>query len=444
MSEAPRENPNVQRAVSFFTQEGFSRLLALVRQKYVEQGQVGGQVVLEESTPQERREIASFLGKPAYPPGLLKLRLRDLDTALRQSGFACTLPELLAASFPASSLITRPQHRAARAAHHETFKTTLKELTAHLPSEGRGRTWLEDGVHGLTWLFSRAKNAEHGEQERQLTTIRYVARILDELPGREAPQRLALFAQRTSGDPHMLDPNRAAGRLLLLALHDLTEHSAPLPAQDREAELRLYADVGLQVDTISSSVAVFHLGGAVSMDSTPDPLLTAAGARVLLLPLRQILAWHSAWPATTNTYIIENPQVFEEMSDRLSNTQRPPTLICTAGWPSVAATALLDLLVVASPDHHFYYSGDFDLKGLQIAAHLLARYTERLSPWHIDPEAYMLALQAGGLAAPTGELAQLKTLPSLFAPVVSKMQEQGQWAYQEGITHLLTPAPDPL
>ncbi|GHO76706.1 hypothetical protein KSD_44770 [Ktedonobacter sp. SOSP1-85] len=437
MEQNKRDQANVQRAVVFFTQAGLSRLLARLRDKYLELGQVGGQIMLEESTPQERREIASFLGKPPSSGPTLKVRASDVDNALRRSGFACTLPELLAAFFPASALVTRHQRRATQTAYQQAFRDALDALRASLPEAARGRAWLTEGTHGQEWLFSRYKNARPEEQARQLEIIGYIARILDQLSGEAMPQRLALFAQQTSGDPHMLDPNRAAGRLLLLALGDLT-HTPLQPGLNREDALRLYMEVGLQVDTISSYVVAFNLASASFQDGTPDPMIAAAGERILPLTLRQLWDWGRVQAATRDIYIIENPQVFEEIIDNQPSTTQAPTIICTAGWPSVAALTLLDKLISATPDSRFHYSGDFDLKGLQIAAHFLDRYPDHCTLWHIDPAAYMLALQVGGVLAPAHELAQLKALPTIFAPLVQALQTHQQWAYQEGIVHLLT------
>lgn len=478
-------NSNVQKAVTFFQQAGLSRLLAKLREKYIELGQVGGQVLLADSTAGERREIASFLGKPPYRDAALKVRLGDVDKALRQSGFDCTLPDVLTAFFPDRPLVTRPQQRTARAMQQADFRAALLAIATTLPEASRGRQWLSQGLHGQEWLFSRYKNASVEEQQRQLALVSYIGNVLNQLPGTDKPERLALFAQRTSGDPHALDPNRSAGRLLLLALNDFpveanqhTQSTSPdaFTPQDRAHELRLYNDVGLLVDTISSNVAVFNLVGAFFSDGTPDPFVQAAGRRVLLLPLRQLLEWQSVLPtpqpeadltSTTDIYVFENPQVFEEViasaedskhvplthaynaatasSSRIQGMKKAalhvykevPTLVCTAGWPSMAALKLLDLLLARSPATTLHYSGDFDLKGLQIAASLLARYPGRCQPWHFDPDSYTIALQSGGMSARTSELALLHALPDVFAPLVTIMQEQKQWAYQEGITSLL-------
>src|SRR5437660_7380133 len=102
-------------------QAGLSRLLTKLREKYIEVGQVGGQIVLEDSTPGERRELASFLGKAPYREANIKVKLVDVDNALRESGFACTLPELLTAFFPDQPLVTRQARREARTHHQADF-----------------------------------------------------------------------------------------------------------------------------------------------------------------------------------------------------------------------------------------------------------------------------------------------------------------------------------
>nr|MDQ2717769.1 TIGR02679 domain-containing protein [Chloroflexota bacterium] len=299
--------PDVQRAVVFFRQAGLARLLEKLRARYIQLGRVGGLVVLENTTPGERREIASLLGRPVQHEGDLKVKLVTFEAALLHSRFACTLPNLLSAFFPDRPLVTRPEQQAAHAAHQERFRATLSAIITKLPEASRGRRWLQQGAHGQDWLFARSKNESSAEQERQLDLARYIAGALNQLPVPGTHERLALFAQRTSGDPHMLDPDHAAGRLFLLALGDLAQDEAALPVEntplDRAQALRLYAYAGLLVDTLSSSVAVFNLAGATYLAGLPDPLPEAAGPRVLLLPLRQVLAWRSAQPASNTIYI---------------------------------------------------------------------------------------------------------------------------------------------
>jgi uncharacterized protein (TIGR02679 family) len=432
----------VQKAVLYFTQAKLHRLVAKLREKYIEIGRVGGQVLLENTTLSERREIASFLARAPYAESSFKIKLSDIEKALRHS-FNCGIYELLLAFFPDQPLVTRKAKREAHTLHQNNFRTNLIGIASTLQEGSQGKYWLQYGQHGQEWIYSRFKNAPGDEQEQQLKLVRYIANVLDQLPKPDAPERLALFAQRTCGDPHALDPNMAAGRLLLLALNDLDRGqevgSVQLTKtpQDREQEIRLYKDAGLLVDTVSSSVAVFNLASAVYHNDRFDPLVQSAGKRVLLLPMRQLLVWKRLTPAGTKIYMFENPQVFEEVIAALEFTRSLPTLVCISGWPSAAALRLLDKLLEESPDNCLYYSGDFDIKGLQIASYLSARYPVRCQLWHLNVTSYEVALQMDRIEARESELKMLNTLPDAFKPLVAKMQEKRKWAFQEGIVELL-------
>ena len=183
----------VQRAVDFFRKAELDCLLLKLREKYIEQGQVGGQIQLTECTSRERRDIASFLSKTPYRYTIIKLKLSEMDAALQNSGFHCTLPELLEAFFPDQPLITRSQLRAVHITRQEKFRHTLEALADAQSEDTRGQYWLLKGQHGLEWLYGRYKNAGEEEQERQLTTIKHVVALVNRLPGTDSPVRFFFF-----------------------------------------------------------------------------------------------------------------------------------------------------------------------------------------------------------------------------------------------------------
>ena len=133
---------HAQRAAQFFAQAGLSRLVTKIYEKYIEVGQVGGQIVLQDCTAHERRDIASFLGKPLSTNTTVKLRLAGIDKALLHS-FQCTLPDMLRAYFPEREIVTRAEQRAIHAEHQAHFHEALAALAAELPEDSRGRCWLQ-------------------------------------------------------------------------------------------------------------------------------------------------------------------------------------------------------------------------------------------------------------------------------------------------------------
>jgi uncharacterized protein (TIGR02679 family) len=463
---APYPPPtNLERAVAFFREPVWSRLLTALYDKYTQQGDARGQVTLRACAAEEQREIARFLRQRIPPQSDVTIRLADFQTALSESGFACDLRALLAAYFPERPRITRPELREQRAATQQRFSSALAALADELPDGSAGKRWLLSGAHGSAAIFRRYKNEPLEVQEQHLGHLRVIVDALNHLPAPAAFERLSLFAQRFSGDPHFLDTQTTSGRLFLRALMDLSSLEHPAIPADSEIEsevllsnegdrstpefmhwrLLLYYDAGLLLDTISSTVAVCHLASAEDAAGQPDPFVESAGERILVLPLRQLLAWKHLMPASKDIYLFENPQVFEEVIDTLNSAaitrsgreRKPlPTLICTAGWPSVAALRLLSLLTESSPEVVLHYSGDFDLQGLRIAAHLLTRYPHHCRLWCFDPPAYLAALHHQGALLGEGERAGLQTLPADLAMLAVAMQKNGRKAYQEGILHL--------
>jgi uncharacterized protein (TIGR02679 family) len=465
--------PGALRAAAFFRQPVWARLLDIVYEKYIAQGRAGGQVVLRACTTEERREIARFLGKRLSAEETLVVRLADFQQALDASGFRCELAELLAALYPERPQVTRPDQRRQRAQAQQRFYEALSALAEDLPAGTRGQNWLLSGKHGREFLFLHHKNDEPAFQQQVLRSARHVSKALNQLPTPPTYERLSLFAQRVSGDPHLLDIQSESGRLFLYALQDLpalshaqdeseetaapTTDDAEPPSQPGELleeegfspraqnrlRLLLYYQAGLLTDTISSTVAVCRLAGARDVSGAPDPLVADAGRRVLVLPLRQLLCWQKLTPASRHVYLFENPQVFETIIDELLQRTGPgdepfwPTLVCTAGWPGVAVIRLLDLLTHTHPQTLLHYSGDFDLAGLRIAAYLQDCYRAHLRFWHLDAQAYQAALHQQGVAFANHELAALQTLPASLTPLVTAMQTHRQKAYQEGITRLL-------
>jgi len=472
--ETPMASPSgVLRAAAFFRQPVWTRLLDIVYEKYIAQGRAGGQVVLRACTGEERREIARFLGKRLSAGETLVVRLADFQQALDASGFPCKLAELLAVLYPDRPQVTRPDQRKQRAQAQQRFYEALSALSDNLPAGSRGQHWLLSGRHGRAYLFLHHKNEEPAFQQQVLQSVRHVSEALNQLPTPPAYERLALFAQRVSGDPHLLDPQSLSGRLFVYALQDLpalsqgqqeAAEATPSGTDDAETQsqsgelleeegfsphaqnrqrLLIYYRVGLLTDTISSTVAVCRLAGARDASGVPDPLVANAGRRVLVLPLRQLLTWQKLEPVSRHVYLFENPQVFETIIDELEQSAGPgdeqvwPTLVCTSGWPGVAVIRLLDLLTRTHPQTQLHYSGDFDLAGLRIAAYLQDCYHAHLRFWRLDPEAYQAALHQQGVAFAHHELAGLQTLPTSLAPLVRAMQAHKQKAYQEGITRLL-------
>lgn len=342
--------------VSYLRSRPFDRVLTAVRDRYVQKSGTNASVRV---TSEEARALAGLLGRPVRGG---RVRLDDLDAALQHSGFGCSLREALAAYF-GEPLVTRAEAAAAAEAAWQPLWAGFCAL------DRTGWVSADAGYLRSQW---------RQRPEELPVAVRLVLRALAALPAPVEP--LPVFAQRLAGDPHALDADRTAGRLLLRALG----HLNPEIAADSEAEQRsaLLAAVGLATDDVSSTVLVAGLVGE-------GVLLQAARAAgvSLALPLRTLMGWDRAQGWGGTAFVVENPAVFSGLLDALAD--RPgsarPTLVCTSGQLSLAARRLLDMLVQGGTVLH--YSGDRDAAGLAIARGLQRRYGAACRLWRMDAAA---------------------------------------------------------
>jgi uncharacterized protein (TIGR02679 family) len=375
------------------------------------------------------------------------VRLADLDRRLTESGFGCSLAEVLEAYFGEPIGSRRGEREATAVATRklrESWQAAFLAVAAELPADARGRRWIEDAPHGVDWLTRRYGAEPSGQQQYRLNMVRVVALALTLLP-LDPPRRLAILATDLTGDPHALDASGELGRLFLVGLLDL--HGASLDLANTPSERlsagerrQLYARAGILTETISPTVAAYNLVAATRLDGSVDPLFAQGRPALRVLALRQLLGLHAVNAASSDVYVVENPVVFEDLLDRLESattTQRAPTVVCTSGWPSNAGWRLLDLIQAADPAVRFHYSGDFDLAGLRIAGAVQLRFPEAFRPWRLGAADYRVADREGGVAATPEDLAQLASLEPLFPDLVAAMSETGRWAYQEAIVQML-------
>lgn len=454
MTEQPVLQPSEggTRSAAYFRERGLTRLVAELERAFYRNGRPVGLAVLADASEGEHDALAGLTGRKSAR-GPLRVRLADLDRCLRSSGFGCSLEELLAA-WSGAPLKTRAAERATaeseRARRCEGWREMLEGVAAQYPPESLAGRWLDSGAHGLPWLLSRFERLNLFSLDEKRVQLRLVADALDRLPLPE-PRRLAVFANELAGDPHTFDFGTEAGRLLTTALVDLfgldlfgKELGLASPRAKRlsaGARRQLYERVGVFPEGVSSTVAVYGLAEATRCDGEPDMLLAGSRPDVLVLPLRRLLGWKRASPGGPEVYVVENPTVFEDLVDALDGAiargEHPPVVVCTAGWPSLAAWRLLDLLVAGRPNCVLHYSGDFDLGGLRIAAAVRGRQAERFRPWRMDPESYHTALRGESGAMSEGELRQLAALRSALPQLVEAMLATGRSAYQEAIESFL-------
>jgi uncharacterized protein (TIGR02679 family) len=197
--------------------------------------------------------------------------------------------------------------------------------------------------------------------------------VLDVLPAEPLVERAVLSARLFGGDAHMLDPDTKVERLV----RGLLQRLDGMPGERSVRELWL--DWGVETDPLSSTVLTLNL--AAAPDTPLGMALSAMRGSHMVLTLAQLEASDVAWRGE-DVFVCENPTVVRAAQRALGTACRP--LVCTGGWPSAAASALLAQLRSrgAALRHH----GDFDWDGLAIHQALVRDAS--VVPWRYDADAY--------------------------------------------------------
>lgn len=124
-------------------------------------------------------------------------------------------------------------------------------------------------------------------------------------------------------------------------------------------------------------------------------------------------------------YVIENPAVFAYCIQKYPNH----TFLCGNGQLRLAVLKTLDLFPM---DTIFYYAGDYDPEGLQIAERLRERYGERVQFWNYSEANYKKYLSS--VTVSDSRLAILENIRSAeLQGIIKAMKAEKKAAYQESM-----------
>lgn len=437
-------------------QPGFDQLLAAFRQKYESLGRVGGSVSIATYEDEEVEHIALFMGM--FPHHLRQKNKVDLQAFERRLGatkFAgITLLELLCQYFGTEIVSKREQRQRLHnlsTKRIEKWKRQYEHIDfwfQHLAGHPPDTQWIWRLIH-------------QGELEEE---VALVARAWANLP--VDFERLPLFSQKVSGNPHTFDMTTTMGKLWLHVLHVAAGGEGPVPMQT-EAVNELLLSYRLLRDDITNYVSVANVT-AFAENGKEHPVWKAArqSSFVLNMPLRELLRVKYVGlvsnddidaSAQTNrigernkdtvvddrdnmlrtetsdtksnvantVYIVENSGVFSALLDLVPTAP----LICTHGQFKLAGLLLLDRLTEAG--YQLRYSGDFDPEGIGMAIRLKVRYGNQVELWRMSVDDYIASTPTTPLNERIKKLAALKGAG--YDELVEAVEREGLAGYQEGI-----------
>lgn len=352
----------------FQSRPGYRRILSEILKKYQRFGRPAGTIRLDDATPEECDAARGLFGRPFSPP--LRFQTTQFEAAIQDSPYqGASLKEVLELYFD-TEIRTRHELRQTQDRHFSALLALASERAEPMAS----RRWLQAlaDKQGCGYALLRREAAKNpdGAQLGLLQACQCFDRLEQHTQG---AIRLAVLSAQGTSNPHALGGESLCGKLFLDLL---AFRSGQKPPENAEQRTCLYYENGILCDSISSQVTQVGLVLCTEREEHPAYRLFRERHEICTLSLSSLSGLTGARSPSGRAYIVENEMVFTQLCGRSAQFHSP--LICTSGQPSVAALRLLDLL--ATENTRIFYSGDFDGKGLSIAAQLCARYPERLTP----------------------------------------------------------------
>jgi uncharacterized protein (TIGR02679 family) len=330
-------------------------------------------------TEVERRAIADLLGWKELPGARVRIRLDELDRALRASKAEIGLLDAVV-------LLGGPvrNRRAERCLASVEREAMWEAARTHPRVAGRVElvAWL-DALRSSGLVGRAARAAEIAEPTLLAQAVAVAAR----LPA--AGTMLAVLASEETGDSHALDPGRALSALVLRAAAALAGWSVvPSSAAERR---RLWAAVGVACDPLSTDVLTLGLRPSGSARLARHLRESSDDGEPRRITLRELAAVTLDEPRGMWISVCENPSVVAAVADRLSFATGP--LVCLDGIPSTAALVLLRQLTASGARIRF--RADFDWAGIRIG-NIVRRQVPGAAPWRFSEADYRRTLEAVG------------------------------------------------
>lgn len=414
------DSEQISQACAFFKGNlMYDKLFRLFRKKYESLGRIGGTVPVTTFTAEELQKLGDFFGRPG--PELLRrgtISLQQFENQLQETRFhGIGLLALLEYYF-GEQIVSRKMQEQARQ------EKLVERLAGYRETYGALAFWLEyvEEQQGEMRWFIQLMMQETGEAEH---LVRMLCQAMENLP--EEAERLPMFSQRITGDPHAFDLQTDLGRLLLHMLAVAQARELVVVPVSTEEINELLQDFHLYRDDLLNFVTCANL--LAEIESGIHPVWEAAVQMqtVRIVPLREIVPLLSVWPAQGRVvYIVENSGVCSAILDQVPDA----SIVCTNGQFTLASWLLLGKLVDSG--YKLYYAGDFDPEGLLMADRLAARFGDAVRLWQMNELAYQASNPQKPLSAERLEKLQ-GVMHSGLQEVSREMRKLGKAGYQEAL-----------
>lgn len=418
----------LEQAVLYFkSKTAFDILFKQMREKYASRGNLGGKFNLSGLTPEEKSQLGGFFKQDFSRSTQVSISYPSLKKALADSRFEDLTWEEILAEYFGKTLLIKKQEREKEDVQRDAF---WKDYMSNCPNSCMA-DWLSTAMQEKNGTYRLLKTKYEHDKNGLRDLLDNLQHAFDSLPLQQGrTENIAVFAANITGNPHFFDHGELANTLLFHYIQFCFPDIEKAGLSKIEFMEKCLFHVGILKDDLSNMCLIYGVHGIKKDDGLhagiegffeeKQPMQLTLKT---LSQLKKLVLGNNE--QEKKVYVVENPAVFSYLINRYPDE----AIICSNGQLRLACYVAMELF---DKNITFYYAGDFDPEGLQIAQNLKRRYGERLILWQYQAKYYWQSLSDVAL-----EEKRLKKLEQIDLPELREIKEallkEKRAAYQEAM-----------
>lgn len=367
-----------QLAEYFKSNSGYTRLLKEIKNKYINLGEIKGNVIINNPSELERQVFSGLMKKDYSKNKSISINLKVLTKRLEDTKFqGADLKDTINEYFKEEIKTKKEKNESYEIEIEKFFETILDDNT-----NTKIYKYLQEIISSKNETYNKLKKYYNKDKEELKKALLNVCKGINNLPNEKI--RIPVFASDITGNPHGFDRNTICGKIFIMLLCYIENMKIP---RNTEELLEVYYNHNLLIDDVSNMVLCKNIKGYKKEESMHEQ---SDNKYIKHMGLESFSEYDE--PIYLNLYnlsniafleenykynevvVMENPAVFMEVAEKTKNRDFP--IVCTYGQVKLSGLILLDMLV--RQNYKIYYSGDIDPEGIQIADKLKSRYNDNL------------------------------------------------------------------
>lgn len=359
----------VKECASFFKERpSYDRLFRCLKEKYLSNTRVSGRIKIYNLSEIEQSAFGNLLGREYFTKSTLNVDVSMIKRAIDKTKFKDVELKDILFEYYGRVLVPRKVEKNIKRLQKLNYFDNLFSSYGGTPAFIWATKSFEE-KNNFYKVVSRKYNEDKELLSRELKVILDAYNIIVKMVRDKITTKSPIFSAKITLDPHAFDEGTSLNNLLTEAICDILKENKPKYAEEKAL---LFYQAGLIKDEISNYTMCFNLISENLLFEAAYNLGVSFNPTVSNLKKVGVIS-----AINDKVFVFENPPVYSEVVDKMSELGVGVSCVCTSGQIKYASLILLDKLVESGVA--IYYNGDYDPEGLQIAERLKSRYGSKLN-----------------------------------------------------------------